>query len=132
MREDRAAGVILASGEEIAATTVVSSADPKRTFLELLGVEHLDAGFVRRVTQLRSRGLTAKLHLALDRLPQFPGLDEAGLRARLLVAPSPDYIERAYNHAKYGEFSSAPDARDHDPERCSMRSLRPRASTSCR
>jgi phytoene dehydrogenase-like protein len=100
--------VVLSSGEEIAGTTVVSSADPKRTFLELLGVEHLDAGFARRVTQLRSRGLTAKLHLALDRLPQFPGLDEAALRARLLVAPSSDYIERAYNHAKYGEFSSAP------------------------
>jgi phytoene dehydrogenase-like protein len=108
VREDHAAGVVLSSGEEIAGTTVVSSADPKRTFLELLGVEHLDAGFARRVTQLRSRGLTAKLHLALDRLPQFPGLDEAALRARLLVAPSSDYIERAYNHAKYGEFSSAP------------------------
>ncbi|HXN79643.1 MAG TPA: NAD(P)/FAD-dependent oxidoreductase, partial [Steroidobacteraceae bacterium] len=102
------AGVLLASGEEITATTVVSSADPKVTFLKLLGSEHLDAGFVRRVAQVRSRGLTAKLHLALDRLPQFPGLAAQALRGRLLVAPCAGYIERAYNHAKYDEFSSAP------------------------
>jgi phytoene dehydrogenase-like protein len=57
---------------------------------------------------VRSRGLTAKLHLALERLPQFPGLSEQELRARLVVAPSSDYIERAYNHAKYAEFSERP------------------------
>src|SRR5262249_11061658 len=82
--------------------------DPKTTFLELLGSEHLDAGFVRRVSQLRSRGLAAKVHLALERLPQFPGLDAAALRGRLLVAPSPEYVERAFNHAKYAEYSAAP------------------------
>jgi phytoene dehydrogenase-like protein len=108
VREDHAAGVRLASGEEITSETVVSSADPKTTFLGLLGCEHLDAGFVRRVSQLRSRGLSAKLHLALTQLPEFPGLTPAALRGRLLVAPSSDYIERAYNHAKYNEFSSAP------------------------
>jgi len=106
--DDRAAGVRLASGETIAADTVISSADPKTTFLHLLGCEYLDAGFVRRVSQLRSRGLTAKLHLALARLPEFPGLDAAALGGRLLIAPSADYIERAYNHAKYEEFSTAP------------------------
>jgi phytoene dehydrogenase-like protein len=108
VRDDRAAGVRLTSGEEIYAGTVVSSADPKTTFLRLLGSEHLDAGFVRRLSQLRSRGLTAKLHLALSTLPEFTGLAAAALRGRLLVAPSADYIERAYNHAKYNEFSSAP------------------------
>ena len=108
VRGDRAAGVVLASGEEILAGNVISSADPKTTFLGLLGSEHLDAGFVRRVAQVRSRGLSAKLHLALERLPQFAGLGEQALRGRLLVAPSADYIERAYNHAKYNEFSSAP------------------------
>jgi phytoene dehydrogenase-like protein len=108
VRADRVAGVVLASGEEIAAPTVVSSADPRSTFLGLLGSEHLDAGFVRRVTQLRSRGLAAKLHLALDRLPAFQGLEAAQLNGRLLVAPSADYIERAYNHAKYDEYSQAP------------------------
>jgi phytoene dehydrogenase-like protein len=105
---DRASGVVLASGEQIAAAVVVSSADPKTTFLGLLGSEHLDAGFVRRVAQLRTGGLAAKLHLALERLPQFPGLDPQALRGRLLIAPSPQYIERAFNHAKYGEFSAAP------------------------
>jgi phytoene dehydrogenase-like protein len=100
--------VVLASGEEILAGNVISSADPKTTFLGLLGSEHLDAGFVRRVAQVRSRGLSAKLHLALERLPQFAGLGEQAPHGRLLVAPSADYIERAYNHAKYNEFSSAP------------------------
>jgi phytoene dehydrogenase-like protein len=108
VHDDRAAGVVLTCGEEIRAASVISSADPKTTFLELLGSEYLDAGFVRRVAQLRSRGLTAKLHLALERLPDFPGLGEPALRGRLLVAPSSDYIERAYNHAKYDEFSAAP------------------------
>jgi len=108
VREDRAAGVILQSGEPITATAVVSSADPKTTFLRLLGTEYLDTGFVRRIVHLRARGLAAKLHLALDRLPQFGGLDEAALRGRLLLAPSLEYVERAFNHAKYGEFSAAP------------------------
>jgi phytoene dehydrogenase-like protein len=108
VREDHAAGVRLSGGEELACDTVVSSADPKTTFLGLLGSEHLDAGFVRRVAQLRSRGLTAKLHLALSQLPEFPGLAAEALRGRLLIAPSADYIERAYNHTKYNEFSSAP------------------------
>ena len=108
VQEDQAAGVTLESGEQLLAATVISNADPKTTFLRLLGPEYLDAGFVRRVGHLRARGLTAKLHLALDRLPQFTGVDSSALRGRMLVAPSPDYIERAFNHAKYGEFSAAP------------------------
>lgn len=108
VREDQVAGVVLESGEEISATTVVSSTDPKTTFLRLLGSEHLDAGFVRRIVHLRSRGLAGKLHLALAGAPHFAGLPAAALRGRLLWAPSPEYIERAYNHAKYGEFSAAP------------------------
>ena len=105
---DRAAGVKLESGERISAGAVISSADPKTTFLQLLGTSHLDTGFVRRIHHMRARGLAAKLHLALDRAPQFAGLDAAALRGRLLIAPSLDYLERAYNHAKYGEYSSAP------------------------
>jgi len=105
---DRVAGVRLEDGEEIRARTVISSADPKTTFLGLLGARHLDTGFVRSVRHLRSRGLAAKLHLALDAAPEFTGLDAAGLGARLLVAPSMDHVERAYNHSKYGEFSEEP------------------------
>ena len=108
VQSDRAAGVELESGERIAAATVVSNADPKTTFLQLLGAAHLDTGFVRRVRHLRARGLAAKLHLALDRAPAFTGLGEALLRGRLLIAPSLQYLERAYNHSKYGEYSLAP------------------------
>ncbi len=105
---DRAAGVELESGERLAATVVISSADPKTTFLQLLGTAELDTGFVRRVSHLRSQGLAAKLHLALDRLPEFTGAQEADLRGRLLVSPSLEYLERAFNHSKYREYSSAP------------------------
>jgi phytoene dehydrogenase-like protein len=108
VESDRAAGVELESGERIQAATVVSNADPKTTFLQLLGTAHLDTGFVRRVRHLRARGLAAKLHLALDRVPPFQGVADSALRGRLLIAPSLQYLERAYNHSKYGEYSAAP------------------------
>jgi phytoene dehydrogenase-like protein len=104
---DRACGVTLESGETIRADAVISNADPKTTFLRLLGTRHLDTGFVRRVTHIRDRGLCAKLHLALNCLPSF-NLPESSLRGRLLIAPSLQHLEHAYNHAKYGEFSAAP------------------------
>jgi phytoene dehydrogenase-like protein len=105
---DRASGVVLESGESISARNVISSADPKTTFLRLLGPRYLDTGFVRRVKHIRCRGLAAKLHLALSCAPAFSGVPETGLRGRLLIAPSLQHIEHAYNHAKYGEFSTAP------------------------
>jgi phytoene dehydrogenase-like protein len=108
VREDRVCGVALSSGDEIRANVVVSSADPKTTFLGLLGSEHLDAGFVRRVAQLRGSGVAAKLHLALERLPQFRGLPSEAVRGRLVVAPSLDYVEEAFNYSKYREYSAAP------------------------
>ena len=106
--EDRVQGVVLKSGQVIAADVVISSCDPKTTFLGLLGSEQLDTGFVRRVSHLRTRGLAAKLHLALDARPNFTGLGAEALAGRLLIAPSLESIERAYNHAKYAEFSSDP------------------------
>jgi phytoene dehydrogenase-like protein len=108
VQDDRAAGVVLESGETFVAGAVVSNADPKTTFLRLLGPEYLDTGFVRRVSHLRTKGLAAKLHLALDRLPEFTGVDGGELRGRLLIAPSLEYVERAFNHSKYGECSAAP------------------------
>jgi len=108
VREDRAAGVVLESGEEIEADRVVSNADPKATFLNLLGPEHLDAGFVRRIQHLRARGNVAKLHLALDGLPEIAGVDAAARGGRVLISPSLDYLEHAYNHTKYGEVSQEP------------------------
>jgi phytoene dehydrogenase-like protein len=108
VEDDRAAGVELESGERIAAGTVVSNADPQTTFLSLLGPEHLDTEFVRRISNLRMRGLAAKLHLVLDGLPQVPGLSEADLGERLVIAPGIDHLERAFNHSKYGEYSEHP------------------------
>jgi phytoene dehydrogenase-like protein len=105
---DRACGVVLENGERIEARQVISNADPKTTFLTLLGARHLDAGFVRRVNHIRTRGLAAKLHIALDRVPSFPAVSESALRGRLLSAASLEHIEHAYNHAKYGEFSASP------------------------
>jgi phytoene dehydrogenase-like protein len=105
---DRAAGVTLQTGETIGAATVISSADPQTSFLRLLGAAHLDTGFVRRVTHFRSSGLTAKLHLALSGPPQITGLDPAALAGRLLIAPSLDYLENAYNPSKYAACSIAP------------------------
>ena len=108
MKDDRADGVTLESGEQIRARNVISSADPKTTFLKLLGARHLDAGFVRRVDHFRSRGLAAKLHLALKHAPTLGGVEPKQLAGRLLHAPSLAYVEHAYNHAKYGEFSARP------------------------
>ncbi len=108
LENDRAAGVELVSGETIRARTVVSNADPRTTFLSLLGTEHLDTGFVRRISNIRARGTAAKLHLALDGLPNFTGLTATDLSGRLLVAPSINYVERAFNPCKYGEYSDAP------------------------
>jgi phytoene dehydrogenase-like protein len=108
VQNDRACGVRLASGQELAATTVISSADPKTSLIGLVGAEHLDAGFVRQVSHLRTQGAAAKLHLALSGLPAFANLPGAAHGARLLISPSLDYLEHAYNHSKYGEYSRSP------------------------
>ena len=108
VNDDRVTGVVLASGAEISATVVVSSADPKTTFLDLLGPAHLDTGFVRKVDHARARGIVAKLHLALDRLPAFTGLAEPALRGRLVVSPTMDFLESAFDAPKYGEYSQLP------------------------
>jgi phytoene dehydrogenase-like protein len=108
VRGDKACGVRLQGGEDIIAERVISSASPRTTFLGLVGAEHLDTGFVRRVTHFRSNGLAAKLHLALSGLPSFTGVPQEALRGRLIVAPSPDYIERAFNATKYEAFSADP------------------------
>lgn len=106
--DDAASGVLLQSGERIAARSVISNADPRTTLLGLLGAEHLDTGFVRRVSHLRSRGLAAKLHLALDSAPRFGDALAARPGSRVLIAPSLEYVERAFNHSKYGECSASP------------------------
>jgi phytoene dehydrogenase-like protein len=105
---DRVSGVALASGEAIRAGTVVSNADPARTLLTLLGARYLDTGFVHRIRHLRSRGTAAKLHLALDGLPEFARLPPILTGERLVIAPDLVYIEHAYDASKYGECSPDP------------------------
>ncbi|MGA9575266.1 MAG: NAD(P)/FAD-dependent oxidoreductase [Lysobacterales bacterium] len=108
MDGDRVSGVELPGGEQIAADTVISGADPKTTFLTLLGARNLEAGFARSVKNIRMRGNVAKLHLALDGAPEFNGLNQNQLADRLLIAPDMAYVEHAFNHSKYGEYSIRP------------------------
>ena len=106
----RAAGVALEDGEEIIAESVVSAVDPRQTFLLLTDPAALPPTFVQRMRQFRARGVTAKINLALSSAPVFPALagDELPLRGRLLIAPELDYLERAYDAAKYGDLSDEP------------------------
>jgi phytoene dehydrogenase-like protein len=105
---DRATGVTLADGQVINAGLVVSNADPKTTFNKLVGLANIETGIARRVKGVRMKGDAAKLHIALDSLPNFTGLTKEQMGQRLVIAPSMNYIERAFNHSKYGEYSSAP------------------------
>ena len=105
---DRVSGIALQSGHTVVAPIVISSADPKTTFLKLLGPEHLDTGFVRKVHHSRARGVVAKLHLALNKLPSFTGLAPDALSGRLVISPTLDYLERAFDQPKYGAYSPAP------------------------
>jgi phytoene dehydrogenase-like protein len=115
VRKGAATSVLLASGEEIAAKAIVSGADPKRTFLGLLDPVHLPPSFVVKMQHYRSQGVTAKLNLALNSLPSFTALrnsatDASGiaLSGRIHIGPEIDYLERAFDASKYGEFSRAP------------------------
>ncbi|MCX7305766.1 MAG: FAD-dependent oxidoreductase, partial [Hyphomicrobiales bacterium] len=108
VEKGRAVAVVLENAEEFRVKTVVSAVDPSTTFLNLVGPRELDTGFVRKVKNIRNQGDAAKLHLALDRPPQFLGVDSAGHRGRLVIAPSTDHVERAFNPSKYGEFSPEP------------------------
>ena len=110
LKSGRAEGVALASGEEIRAGAVISNADPRRTFLELVGEKHLPAEFVDGIRRFRFRGASAKVNLALGELPDFTCLPGRGAhhRGAISISPSVDYLERAYDEAKYGEFSRRP------------------------
>ncbi len=110
VRGGRAVGVALEDGEEIRARTVVSGLDPRRTFLSLVDEADLPQDFVRSIRRYRSVGSSGKVNLALSELPNFTCLPGDGdhLRGAMSISPSVDYLERAYDDAKYGEFSSRP------------------------
>jgi phytoene dehydrogenase-like protein len=102
----QATAVRLADGEKITATNIISATDPKTTFLKLVGVENLDIGFTNRICRLRCDGYVAKLHLALSDLPAFTNLERPD--GRMIIAPTMDTIEFAFDNAKYGELPESP------------------------
>jgi len=109
-RDGAATGVVLASGEEITARGVVSGADPKRTLVDLVDPVALGPSLGWRAGNIRTPGVVAKVNLALRGLPTFPAAadDEAALRGRIVIAPSIDDMERAFDATKYGRFSDRP------------------------
>jgi phytoene dehydrogenase-like protein len=110
LRQGKAAGVVLQNGDEIAADRVVSSLDPKQTFLNLVDPGQLPEDLVEAVRRFDIRGSSGKVNLALDAAPQLACWPGSGphLRGAISISPSTDYIERAYDDAKYGEFSRKP------------------------
>ena len=112
-RDGRVTGVALASGEEIAAPYVLSTLDPKTTLLNLLGVEATGPELRRRLRATRSNGVTAKLNLLLDRLPDFTAAGSGPsaqtlLRGRIVILDNVLGIEKAFDASKYGEMSETP------------------------
>ncbi len=107
---DRATGVVLADGTEIRATTVVSALDARRTFTELVDPRALPDDLVDAVERTRYRGVSAKVNFALDGLPTFPGLPDTvdHFGGFLNIGPTMEYVERAFDAAKYGWYSDRP------------------------
>jgi len=108
----RAVGAVLANGDEILAQTVVSCADPKRTFLGLVGQHHLPADFAKAVREIAMQGCSMKINLALDGLPNFTAIPGGNLqphhKTTMHICPSMDYVERGWDDAKYGRPSAHP------------------------
>jgi phytoene dehydrogenase-like protein len=111
-KNGRAAGVVLAGGEEVVARLVVSSTDARSTFLRLLDPGELGTDFLLRVKAIRYRGAVAKVNLALAELPNFtcqPGTEPAAHHRGLIqIGPEIDYLDRAFDDAKYGRPSAEP------------------------
>jgi phytoene dehydrogenase-like protein len=107
VRDGRATGVALASGEEISASKVISSLDPYSSLLGILDPIHLDPETIHAVRNIRFRGVATKILLALDALPTIPGTT-APFTGAVLIAPGVRYVERAYDATKYGRCSDEP------------------------
>ena len=111
-KDGRATGVALTSGEEIRARVVASNADPKITFLKLLEERELPADFYAAIRQLKIEGVSMKINLALDGLPDFKCLPGSALaphhKTTIHICPTMEYIERAYDDSKYGRPSARP------------------------
>ena len=110
--DDRASRILLKSGDEIVARAIVSNADPRTTFLKLVDPVCFDPSFLVKIRNYRANGVSAKINLALSGLPTFTGIDAeaAGtkLSGRIHIGPDIDYLERAFDAAKYGDYSPQP------------------------
>lgn len=111
VRDGRAVGVVLESGEEVGAKLVASNCDPKRTFLKLVEPSALENGFLDSIRHFRCEGTSLKINLALNGLPDFkalPGTPGPQHGATMHICPSIEYVERAWDDAKYGKPSHSP------------------------
>jgi phytoene dehydrogenase-like protein len=110
VKDGAAVGVILENGDYFTANVIASSLDPRQTFTKMVGEEHLPAEFVEDVRRYKFRGSSGKVNMALDALPNFTCLPGEGphLRGAISISPSVEYMERAYDEAKYGRFSRRP------------------------
>jgi phytoene dehydrogenase-like protein len=105
-----ASGVVLSNGDTLQAPTILAAVSPKLALTGLVAAPDLPPSVVQRMGHVRSRGVTAKINLALAAMPVFPALsdDAATLEGRILIAPTLDYLERAFDATKYGEISQEP------------------------
>ncbi len=113
IKDGAVTGIVLTDGEEIAVEAIVSGVDPKRTFFHLVDPSQLDPTFANRMKNFRANGTVAKVNLALGGLPAFPALADnesylKTLSGRIHIGPEIDYLERAFDASKYGEFSKKP------------------------
>jgi len=110
VKDGKARGVVLENGDEIYADVVSSSVDPRMTFIKLMEPDKLPDEFVEEVQRYKFRGSSGKVNLALDALPEFKCIPGAGahLRGAISISPAVEYMERAYDDAKYGNFSRRP------------------------
>jgi phytoene dehydrogenase-like protein len=109
-KNGRATGVVLKNGDEISASVVSSSVDPHLTFEKFLAPSELPSDFLESVRRYKFRGSSGKVNFALDGLPDFKSMPGQGahLRGAISISPSIDYMERAYDDAKYGQYSRRP------------------------
>src|SRR5882762_9293085 len=112
VRDGKAVGVVLTGGEEIPARAVISNADPRTTFLKLVDPAEFDPSFLNKIRNYRAKGTVAKVHLALSVLPWFSSLSNGDsnekLSGHIHIGPDIDYLERAFDAAKYGDMSPHP------------------------
>ena len=110
VKNGRAKGVVLANGDEIYANVISSSVDPRHTFISFIESGHLSNAFLEEVRRYKFRGSSGKVNLALDALPNFKCMPGPGahLRGAISISPSVEYMEKAYDDAKYGNFSRRP------------------------